>query len=110
MPFDRYNNKLTVHIYATAKSLTVAFTEETAYSQACLTSKGARGPLNGYSLPGQADSWQEIATRLGIDVATFCDIKQPQLRPFGYLKVFELDPATLWLPSTHSYRSTCSID
>ena len=60
---------------------------------------------------------QDRLVRLGISVATFCDMwgqKQPELMPFGHIAFLESEgPVTLWLPTTPHpppYRSADDID
>ena len=56
------------------------------------------------------ESPQDWLVRLGIDIATICDMwsqKQPELMPFDHMNFFESeDPATLWLPTTPYLPST----
>ena len=64
------------------------------------------------------ESLQDRLVRLGVDVATFCDmwgLKQPELMPSGNIKIFEFeDPAISWLPTSSYpspfYRTACGID
>ena len=62
------------------------------------------------------ESPQEWLVRLGINVATFCDMwsrKQPALMPFGHIiflnwKVLPLRGSPP--PTLHPYRTACGID
>ena len=59
---------------------------------------------------------QDWLVRLGIDVATFCDMwsrKQPELMSLGHINFLESEgPAILWAqpPTFHPYRTACGID
>ena len=80
------------------------------HSQVCLASTGARVVCKWLQLarPGIQLAGNHHRTgwlvRLGIDVATFCDMwsqKQPELKPFSHKKVFVSEgPTTSWLPTT----------
>ena len=119
-PFNKYNNRLTVHAYNIAKGSMVYFPwgliHESVWCPQVL-----EWSVNGSNFPGQADNWQGISARLagkpGIEVATFCDMgswKQPELMPFSHINFFELEvPTTSWLPTIpplHPYRTACGIN
>ena len=114
--FDRYNNRPTVHACTIAKA-----------SMVCFYWGLIHGPVwrpwvlgwsvNDSNLPGQADSWQSIATGLAGGTGHRCSyiLRRVQLKItlFGHKKVFASEvPATSWLPTTtlHPYRNGCGID
>ena len=116
-PFDRYNNRLTIHAYTIAKGSKVyfywGFIHRPVWHPRVL-----RCSLNCSNLPGQADSRQGITTRLAGEtghwrgyIMWYSKPKQPELMPFGHIIFFKLEgPATLWYPTLHFYRSACGID
>ena len=64
-PPDWYNNTITVHVYTVAKFQQSAFMEVSFFS--LLTSECVQVSINGSIFPGQADSQQEITTRLACE-------------------------------------------
>ena len=107
LPFYRYNNRLTVHTCTIAKGSTVYFYWGLIHGPVWHPSV-LGWSVNGSNFPSQADNCRESPhdwlVRLGINVATFCDMlswKQPELKPFGHKTVFVSEvPATSWLPTT----------
>ena len=119
-PFDTYNNTLTVRAYIIAKGSMVYFN----WGFICRPVWCPRvlgWSLNGFNLPGQADSRQGITTRLAGETWHWCsyilwyaETKTAWIDPFGHIiflnqKVPPLrgssPPHTL-----HPYRTACGID
>ena len=107
LPFDRYNNRLTVHACTIAKDSTVYFywglIHRPVWHPPVL-----RWSVNSSNLPARQtagkESPQDWLVWLGIDVTTFCDMwswKKPGLMSFGCINLLALEgPATSLLPTT----------
>ena len=98
-PFNRYNNRLTVHVYTIARSSMVCFYWGLIHGPVWRRRMLRWAPT---CLAKQTASRESPQDCMDIDVTTFCDMcdrKWPEL--FGHIKIFEWElPTTLWLPTT----------
>ena len=118
LPFDGYNNRLTVHAYTIAKGSMVYFYWGLIHGPVCCP-RMLRWSVSGPNLPGQANSQQGITTRLAGETGHRCscilwyvELKTAWIEAIWWYNFFESEgPTTLWLPTTpHPYRTACGID
>ena len=94
-PFDRYNNRLTVHAYTIAKASKVYFywglIHEPVWCPRVL-----RWSVNGSNLPGKTDSQQGITTRLASETEHRC----------SYI-LWYVGLETAWIDAIWPYKFFC---
>ena len=117
-PFDRYNNRLTVHAYTIAKASTVCFYWGLIHGPVWRP-RILGWSVNGSNLPSQADSRQGITTGLASETWHCCSyilwrgaensLNWNHLAIFLNQKVPPLcgSPPP---PTLHPYRIACGID
>ena len=107
--FDRYNNRLTVHAYTIAKGSTVCFYWGLIHGPVWRP-RMLGWSVNGSNLPGQADSWQRITTRLAGETGHQCSyiLWHVELKTAWVETIWPLEsegPATVWTNSQNGMES-----
>ena len=107
-PFDRYNNRLTVHVYTIARSSMVCFPRPVSRPGVLLW------PLSHSNLPGQADSQQGIVTRQTSETGHQCSyilwyvgLKTAWIDAIGPYKYFLIRATHHFVTTHHPYRGAC---
>ena len=120
LPFNKYNNRLTLHAYTIAKGSTVYFYRDLIHRPVCCP-RVPGWSVNSSNLPGQAGSQQRITTRLASETGHRCsyilcyvELKTAWIDAIWPYKFFVQEgPATSWLPTTHTlhpYRTAWGIN
>ena len=106
IPFDRCNNRPTVHVYTIPKGLTVCFYWGFVF-KLVWCSQVLGWSLNGSTLPGQADSQLGITAILATETGHWCnsilwhlDLKTTSFDAIWLFTFWIITFATMWLPTT----------